>query len=450
MFKWGLLLAFILSLLFAWGENLEWWSRLFFDNMPMFNKFRNPSMWLSIAIVTSFMGAALAIKHLLNKEFDAQKIQNQILISGGVLGGIAVIFFLFGTSLVDSFEGKSDAMLAQNGFPVDAIIKDRIALLKNDSLRTLFFVLGIAAATWLWAMNKLKNQNVWLAIVAVLLLLDLVPIGQRYLNKDDFTPVYGGEITIPATKADQTILQDNEMNFRVFNTTLSSFNDNSTSYFHQSVGGYSAVKLFRYQDLIDFHLSKGNMKVFNMMNTKYFIQGKPGEEVARQNPEALGSVWFVRNIKWAKNADQEMELMDEFSPKNEVVIDERFKEKVSAANFSGNGNIALIQFHPEKMTYSSSASEAQFAVFSEIWYKGNKDWKAYINGEETEFIRVNYLLRGMEIPAGNHEIVFEFKPKAHFKGVIIGYISSALVILLLIFVLYRYFTSAKVEQPQQA
>lgn len=443
MFKWGLLLAFILSLMFAWGENLEWWSRLFFENIPMFNKFRNPSMWLSIAIVTSFIGAGLAVKHLFERDFDTTKIQKQILISGGILGGVALLFLLFGTALIDSFEGKNDAMLAQNGFPVDAIVKDRIDLVKKDALRTLAFVLAIAAASWLWAMQKIKNANLWLAFVAVLLLLDLVPVGQRYLNKDDFSVVYGNEISIPPTKADQTILQDKALNYRVFNTTLSSFNDNSTSYFHQSVGGYSAVKLYRYQDLIDYHLGKGNMKVFNMLNTKYFIQGKPGEEVARQNPDALGSVWFVNNIKWAKNADEEMELMNEFDPKSEVVIDERFKSNIEKETYSANGEIKLSSFHPEKMIYNSNSSDAQFAVFSEIWYKGNKDWKAYIDGEETEFVRVNYLLRGLEIPAGNHEIVFEFNSKAHFTGSIVGYISSIVVLLLLVFLIYRFFTTQK-------
>jgi hypothetical protein len=441
--KWALLSAFILSLFFAWGENFESWNRFFFNNVPMFNKFRAPSMWLTLAIVSTFMGAALTLKSLLEKEYDKKKLLNAVYISSGILATLCVVFWAFGTSLIESFSGSYDAQLQQSGFPIDAIIADRIDLMKSDALRSMFFVLAAAAIVWLWVSEKLKKENMLFAAFGVLLLADFVPVGQRYLNKDDFAPTYGKALSIPVTAADAAILQDKELNFRVFNTTVSSFNDNSTSYHHQSVGGYSAVKLYRYQDLIDYHLSKGNMKVFNMLNTKYFIQGKAGEEKVQVNQGALGSVWFIKNIQWAANADAEMEALNSFNPSVDVVIDERYKSYASSSDFTANGTITLASFHPEKMVYASNAQGEQFAVFSEIWYKGNTDWKAYVDGVETEFVRVNYLLRGLKVPAGSHEIVFEFKPKVFFTGNIISLISSVVILLLIAFVLYRYFTGTK-------
>jgi hypothetical protein len=435
-FRWALLAGFVISLFFAWGENFEAWNRLFFNNFPMFNKFRAPSMWLTLAIVSTFTGAAMAFSAILNRSFEKAQLLKALYGTVAVLGGISAVFFLFGTSIIDSFSGSYDAQLQQSGFPVDAIIADRIALMKSDALRTIFFVLAGAALIWFWLNDKIKNEKVFVAVLGLLLLADFVPVGLRYLNKDDFKPTYGKELGFKMTAADNAILQDKELNFRVFNTTVSSFNDNSTSYFHQSVGGYSAVKLFRYQDLIDYHLSKGNMKVFNMLNTKYFIQGKPGEETVRPNQGALGSVWFVQNILWAENADEEMELLNTFNPAEDVVIDKRFRPSQENSAYSASGNISLVSFHPEKMVYKSSSAEPQFAVFSEMWYKGNVDWKAYINGEEAEFVRVNYLLRGLKVPAGEHEIVFKFRPETFYKGNMISLISSLIIFLLIGFALY--------------
>ena len=444
--KWALLSTFILSLFFAWGENFETWNRLFFENMPMFNKFRAPSMWLTLAITTTFIGAALAIKALVEKEYDKEKIVRQIMISGGVLGGIAALFYLFGTSIISDFSGSYDEQLAKSGFPIDALIDERIALMKSDALRTLFFVLATGGLTWLFITNKLKSVRNYTLIVGAILLLDFVPVGLRYLNADDFLPSKGKDLSIVPTAADLTILNDNSIHYRVFNTTVSSFNDNHTSYYHKSVGGYSAVKLYRYQDLIDYHLANGNMKVFNMLNTKYFIQGNPGQEAASQNPDALGAAWLIKEVVSAANADEEMELLNSFSPDSQVVVDQRYSSSLGQKAYSATGSIALKQFHPDRMVYEFESGETQFAVFSEIWYMGNKDWKVYVDGVEKPFVRVNYLLRGMELPAGKHEIVFEFKPKAHYTGVKISYASSALFLVVLVFLGFKAVRSAAAKE----
>jgi hypothetical protein len=435
--KWALLTGFVLAMFFAWGQNFEIWNRLFFDNFPMFNKFRAPSMWLTLAIVSSIIGAGLAIKQLAERVYDEKRVIKAIYQSAGVLGGIALLFWLFGTSLVDSFVGSYDEQLKQSGFPVDAIVDDRIALMKSDAMRTLLFVLLSAGAAWLWVKKKLVKENTFAALIGVILIADFVTVGLRYLNNDDFVSVKGKETTIPANAANLSILQDQSINFRVFNTSVDPFNDNATSYFHQSVGGYSAVKLWRYQDMIEFQLSKGNQRVFDMLNTKYFIQGRPGEESARQNPNALGSVWFVETVIWAKNADEEMETLNTFNPANEVVIDQRFKNSVSENTFSAQGTIELVSFHPENMEYKSTSSEDQFAVFSEVWYKGNVDWKAYIDGKEVEFIRVNYMLRGLAIPAGDHQIVFKFYPKVFHQSNYLSLVGSLLALTFLSLATFR-------------
>lgn len=441
--RWALLATFILSLFFAWGEHFDLWNRFWFNHLPMMNKFRNPSMWLSLAIIVVTMGAAMAMNIVLTQREERKKdIQKALFTALKILGAIPLAFILFGGMLVGDFSGAHDPQLVQAGFPVDAIIDDRMALMRRDAFRSLIFIVATAGIIWLWINNKIKQQKLLYVAMGALFLFDLVPIGLRYFNADDFVRIPDGKsVSISPTQADQIIMQDEELNFRVFNTTVSSFNDNTTSYFHQSVGGYSAAKLYRYQDLIDHHLAPRNMNVFNMLNTKYFIQGERGKERAAQNPGAFGCVWFVNQVKWAESADAEMEAMKHFDPAREAIIDKRYQPWLTQDKFTASGAIELTSFHPEKMEYRSNSEQKQFAVFSEIWYKGNEDWKASLDGEEVEFVRVNYLLRGLEIPAGEHEILFEFKPRSHYLGVGISYVSSTILILLLIglaIYIYKY------------
>lgn len=435
--KWILMSAFVLSLLFAWGQNFEIWNRLFFDNFPLFNKFRAPSMWLTLAIISSFLGAGLAIKNLVQREYDTTKVVKQVKIVGGALGAIAIMFYFFGTEFISDFTGSYDDQLSQSGFPVDAIVEDRIALMKSDALRTIIFLLLTSGVTWLWVKKKFEKESLLALALGAILVADFVPIGMRYLNSEDFIATKGKKNTISANAANLSILQDNSLNYRVFNTSTDPFNDNSTSYFHQSVGGYSAVKLWRYQDLIDFHLSKGNQKVFDMLNTKYFIQGRQGEESVRQNPSALGSAWLIRQVKWVNNADEEIEALNSFDPKNEVIIDKRYEVYMTESEFSDEGSIELVSFHPERLEYTSMGNASRFAVFSEIWYKGNTDWKAYIDGDEVEFVRVNYILRGLRIPPGEHKIEFRFYPRTFHNANYASLLGSFLLLALAVFTWLR-------------
>ena len=431
--RWVLLTITIMSIMFAWGKNFLVLNEFFFDHFPMYNKFRTPSMWLVLTMITVAMGAITSLQLIFKNEIDKDKLKKGLIYTGSILGGLVVFVYLFGSSFI-SFVGAYDTQLAQSGIDLDILTEDRISMMKSDALRTLFVLAAVFGILWMLNTSKLKNLTLVKGLLALIIIGDLWLVDRRFVNNDDFVKAKSYEQTIHATAADQQILNDKEPNYRVFNATVSTFNDNKTSYFHNSVGGYSAVKLIRYQDLIENQLSKGNMNVFNMLNTKYFIVGKPGEEAVNQNPQALGSVWFVNQIDWAKNADEEMAKLTDFNPASTAVVDVRYKDYLSGFKSDSvvNGSIALASFHPDKMVYSSNSSTDNFAVFSEIWYKGNVDWKAYIDGKEAEFIRVNYLLRGLKIPAGNHEIKFEFYPKSHYVGSKITLVTSSLILLMLI------------------
>lgn len=432
-FKWVLLSATIISIVFAFGKNFLVINEFFFDHVPMFNKFRTPSMWHSLAMISITMGAITSLQLIFKAEVDKEKLKKGLIYSMSILGGLVLFVLFFGSSFI-SFNGAYDAQLTQSGVSVDLLIEDRMSMMRSDAYRTLFILAATFGILWLMNIQKLTNLTVAKVLLALLIIGDLWMVDKRYVNEDDFVKAKSVEQSIHATATDQQILTDKELNYRVFNTTVSSFNDNNTSYFHQSVGGYSAAKLIRYQDLIEYQLSKGNMNVFNMLNTKYFIVGKPGQEVVNQNPGALGSVWFVNNIDWAKNADEEMAKLTDFNPKTTVVIDERYKEYLNGFNpdSTTNGSVVLSSFHPDKMEYTSNSTIENFAIFSEIWYKGNVDWKVTVDGKETEFIRVNYLLRGMRIPAGEHKITFEFYPKPHYVGSKISLATSALILIMLV------------------
>ncbi|MCW8898921.1 MAG: YfhO family protein [Flavobacteriales bacterium] len=427
--RWAYLAVTIMAIIFSWGKNFLVINEFFFNNFPLYNKFRTPSMWLSLVMIAIVLGAITTLNIILNKKASTEKMKKGLLYSVAILGGLSLFTWLFGSSFSD-FEGAYDGQIAESGIDINVLIEDRIAMLKSDALRTLVIIGLTFGLLWMFVTDKLKDTKVVFGILAIIIVGDMWTVGKRYLNDSDFTKASSFAKSIKPTQADLQIQNDLSY-FRVFNTTVSSFNDVKTSYFHNSVGGYSAVKLIRYQDIIENQLAKNNMNVFNMLNTKYFIVGQPGQEMARTNPDACGSAWFIDNIKWVKNADEEMAALIDFLPKATVVIDERFKDylKDFTPNNSVQNTVKLTSFHPDNMVYEATANTTNFAVFSEIWYKGNEDWKAYIDGKEVEFIRVNYLLRGLLIPEGTHKVEFKFYPKTHYTGSYITFVFSLICIV---------------------
>lgn len=438
--KWMLLSVIILTVIFSWGKNFLIINEFFFDHFPFYNKFRTPSMWLSMTIICVSIGAMFTLKNLFDGTYEDAKLKKGLYAVGGFLGVILIYFLLMGSGM--DYSGLADVNLEQAGFPIDTIIQDRIDAVSGDVYRSLILISLTFATVWWMAFKKFKNASLPFFIFGILILFDMWTVGKRFMNEDDFAKHKNYDNMVPTTNADNQINSDTSLSYRVFNVTGQSgpFNDAITSYHHKSIGGYTAAKLYRYQDLIQHQLSKNNMNVINMLNTKYFITGKPGQEMAQQNPAALGNCWFINEIKWAKNADEEMNDLTDFNPTTTVIIDERFKNEVGQLNITPNpqNKIELTSFYPDKMGYTSNSTGEQFAVFSEIWYKGNVDWKATIDGKEAKMIRVNYLLRGMKIPAGNHKIEFVFHPTAHYTGNVITTISSIILLVLLLFSFYWF------------
>jgi hypothetical protein len=443
-----ILLATIMSIMLAWGKNFMPLTDLFLDYFPGYNKFRAVSMILVVAEFTlPLLGFVALNKFLLEKDEDyetyskvkdvrAQKVSHvavkskklrSLNLAFYIVGGLSLIFALM-PSLFFDFVGGQDANLAKNGWPIDALQSDRSGLLSADAWRSFTFIALTFGAMWMFLKNKISSKYVIL-IVGVLVLADMWTVNKRYLNDDNFARKSKVQVPYKATAADQQILRDTDPNFRVFNQSVSTFNDASTSYFHKSIGGYHGAKLKRYQELIENHISKGNMAVLNMLNTKYFITPK-GQ--AQQNPGARGNAWFVNEINIVANADAEIAALDGFKPSNTAIVDTSFSEQIIDGLDNIASSIVLTEYKPNYLKYNSNSINDGIAIFSEIYY--DKGWNAYVNGELKPHFRANYVLRGMKIPAGNHVVEFKFEPAVYHVSEQIALASSVVLLLLLAFV----------------
>ena len=441
--KWWLLFATILSVTLAWGKNFMPLTDFFLDYFPGYNKFRAVSMILVIAEFTMPLLGILALKQIINNEIEKKQLFKALKISLGIVGGLLLIFAVMPGMFFD-FSAPSDQQYLAQGAKefIDAIRHDRETLLQKDAFRSLIFVLLSVVVILAYHFKKLNKTSTYV-IFALLFIIDLWPIDKRYLNNDDFTSKRKQKETFQPTAADLQILQDKSLDYRVFNATVSTFNDASTSYFHKSIGGYHGAKMRRYQELIDFEISKQNMAVLNMLNTKYFIiPTKDQGPVVQINPQALGNAWFVKNYKIVDNADEEIAALTDFNPAETAIIDKRFSDKITNFKAGDNsGTIKLEKYEPNYLVYKSSANGERLAVFSEIYYA--KGWNAYVDGKLTPHFRVNYVLRAMIVPKGEHKIEFKFEPKAYSTGNTIELISSILFLLIIVGILYFEFKSTK-------
>lgn len=425
--KWWLAFGTLLTFMLSMGKNMEGFNEFFFNYVPLYNKFRTPNSVLSVASFLMPLLGFLALDQVLKGKSSKKEVIKSLYVSGGITAGISLIIFLLGPSLFD-FTHAGDARLEQMGYPIDAIINDRISLMKGDALRTLVLILISAGAIWAFVNKKIK-QNILLGVIGVLVLFDFWTIGHRYLNSDDFIKAKNAT-TLQPRSVDQQILKDPDLSYRVFDVTQDPFQSSFTSYFHKSLGGYHAAKLQRYQDIIDHHLTKNNMAVINMLNTKYFItKDNSGNPIAQQNPGALGNAWFVSAVNIVNTPNEEIDALTGIKADSVAIIHKEFSDYLNGLNIQKNGTIKLTEYQPNHLTYTSQSSSEQLAVFSEIWYGPNKGWQAYIDGKPVDHIRANYILRAMKVPAGSHTIEFKFDPKAYDKGVTISFIFSGLILL---------------------
>jgi len=298
-------------------------------------------------------------------------------------------------------------------------------------MRSLLFGGLVAAALYAWHIGRL-NQIATVAIVGALVLTDLFVFDRDQLELDDFQSPKQWENQYAPNPANRAILTDTDPHYRVWNTLAGLTNDSYTSYHHKSIGGYHGAKLQRYQDLIDRQLNKQNMACFSMLNAKYFIvQGTGNTPQAQRNPNACGNAWSIGKVQMAANADAEMDALSQFDPKTTAIVDQRYSSYLEGKLEYKPAKVALTSYDPKYMEYSFEGGDA-FVVFSEIYYEGSgNDWQAFIDGEPVEHIRVNYTLRGLKVPAGKHEILFEFRPASYYTGVKINMASSGILLLLI-------------------
>ena len=429
--KWWLVTCTLLSFALAWGHNMMWLTDIFLDYVPGYNKFRTVSMILVIAELSIPFLGFLALKEVLSEKTDKEEVMSSLKYALGITGGLCLIFAFIGSFLFD-FVSPGDAQLPD--FIVSALESDRASLLRSDALRSLFFILLTGLSIYLFHTKKIQ-MLAFATVIAVLVLADMLPVNKRYLNADDFVKARKMEQPFQKTTVDTQILEDKELNFRVYNLAERLDAGARTSYFHNNIAGYHGAKLKRYQELMDMQLSKANASVVNMLNTKYIIRkGPSGDLIASQNPSRYGPAWLVKEVKVVANADEEMNLLSTFDLSNKALVDQRFG--LSTNSYSATGSILLSSYEPNHLVYDVNVDEASFAVFSEIFY--DKGWNAYINGELNQHYRVNYVLRGMNLPKGEYQVEFKFEPQAVAIGSSISLVCSCLIYLLLAFVGFKF------------
>lgn len=425
--KWWLVGGSVLSLLLSYGNNFGLLTNFFIDYVPLYSKFRAVT---SIQVVLELCVPILAIFGLVKlfNDFDKKEEKLKALkYSSMITGGLAIMFLLFKSSF--DFVGIKDGEYLQTYGPdlMRAVKEDRKSIFTSDTIRTLILVLLSAGTIYLFLKEKLKQQ--WVVVVfGALILFDLIGVNRRYVNNDDFVSSIQVNKPYQANDADKAILSDTT-NFRVFDITSSGA---KASYFHNSLNGYHAAKLQRYQDIFDFYISQNNINVLNMFHAKYIIaQNEQGQVFPYENPDANGNAWFIKNFKEVTSANEEIIALDSLDNKSIAVLNKNdFKVETRNYQMDSTTYIDLIEHKPNYLKYKSVNKNDGFAVFSEVYYP--KGWKTSIDGKEASHIRVNYVLRGMEIPAGEHIIEFKFEPDVIQTGSGIALASSILVGLLLL------------------
>lgn len=431
--KWALFAVTVLSVALSWGHNMMWLTDWFIDHFPLYNKFRTVASILVIAEFTMPLLAALALQKIVTTP-DFFKLHSKAFFGSF---GISIFFCLLGMmapsvfgSGISQMEADMFAEYAAQGYdlsPLYASLQDaRMAMVSADALRSFVFLVIGAALFWLYFKNILKKEALCGALLVVVL-IDMYPVDKRYLNTKSFSmkPAMAQQ-TIEPRPVDLQILQDTAMNYRVMD--LSRFGDAMPSYFHKCIGGYHAAKLTRYQDLIDRQISKNNVEVLNMLNAKYLVVD---DTTAHINPEALGNGWFVDKVTYVKGAQAEMAVLDTLHTAVGAVADESFRSVLGEAKAVMPGDTIIeTVYKPNELHYKTISRNGGLAVFSEIYFPWG--WTATVDGKEVPVGRVNYVLRALQLPAGEHTVVFRFDPQSVHTTETVAYASVVLIYLALI------------------
>ena len=428
--RWWALGSLFLMILLSMGKNMEGLSRFFFENIPLYNKFRTPQSILVITCGIVIFFAVLGGQAILDIPDDERKqALRKLYYASGGLAVVCLFFALLGPSFFDFTSANDSRYQAE---VVNLFIQDRKGLMQSDAWRTFGFLLVGTALIWAYLTDRVKPLLLTLGLT-LFSTLDFWFVGRRYINPETFVNAQRYQQNFQPRPADQQIMQNEPKGrgyYRVLDLSISTFNSSATSYFHNTIGGYSAVKLQRIQDVIDRHISQNNQRVLDMLNTKYIISQ---EGQVQQNPNALGTAWFVSSIRSVNSPNEEIDALDNFDPAQEaIILTNEFSDYLSGFNAgNGQGTITLTDYKPNELTYQTNTSQEQLAVFSEIWYGPDKGWTVTIDGEEVDHIRANYLLRAMKVPAGEHTIHFEFDPATIYGTQnVISRLTSGLMLLL--------------------
>ena len=467
--KWALLIATVLSILLSWGKNFMGFTNFFLDYIPGYDKFRAVSMTLVIAEVTMPLLGFLGLAEMVKSPENAKKNMTKFFIALGITAGFCLLFYLLPKTFFNFLSQEEAKQFAAMSAGKDGAVYGmfatqledvRVAIFRKDALRSLIFIVLAAVPLFLYVKGKLKAIPAFV-ILAALIIVDMFPIDKRYLNDDNFIDKAKFDKPFVASPANQYILNDKALDFRVADITRDMFNDASTCYFHKSIGGYSGAKLRRYQDVItkylgpelnqlrsvktaqDMALLLEQQEVLNMLNTKYIIfnpQSQPFE-----NPFAYGNAWMVNDIQIANTPNEEFNALATTDLHRTAIIGKEFEQQVTGYRpQSAEGSITLTDYKPNQLTYNFSANENKLVVFSEIWTC--KGWTMWIDGQESPLLRANYLLRAAMVPAGQHEIVMRYEPKIWKVGGIVSLVSSLALILFAIGAVIYTIASKKKEK----
>lgn len=460
--KWALLAATILSILLSWGHNFMPFTNFFLDYIPMYSKFRTVASILVIAEFTIPLLAMMALKKIVDEPELLTKKAKFVYISFGLTGGIALLFALMPTLFFSDFISSQEleafkSIPAEYLSPLESNLRSiRESIFTADCWRSFWIIVIGTLLLFLYKFKKLKAEYM-VGAIAILCLIDMWQVNKRYLNDEMFVEKSVREQAQPMTQTDRQILQDKSLDYRVLNLASNTFNENETSYYHKSIGGYHAAKLRRYQELIDAYISPEMQKmmpaiakaggdmtkvdgdslfpVLNMLNAKYFIVPlQANQTVAIENPYVYGNAWFVDKVRYVKNANEELDALGKLNLRHEAVADARFQSQLGESkNQDSTSIVKLTAYEPNQLTYDVRSATGGIVVFSEIFYP---EWTATVDGKPVEIGRVDYVLRALNVDKGHHKVVLTFDPKSVKQTETVAYLSYGVLLLVVLFAVY--------------
>ena len=460
--KWALLAATILSILLSWGHNFMPFTNFFLDYIPMYSKFRTVASILVIAEFTIPLLAMMALKKIVDEPELLTKKAKFVYISFGLTGGIALLFALMPTLFFSDFISSQEleafkSIPAEYLSPLESNLRSiRESIFTADCWRSFWIIVIGTLLLFLYKFKKLKAEYM-VGAIAILCLIDMWQVNKRYLNDEMFVEKSVREQAQPMTQTDRQILQDKSLDYRVLNLASNTFNENETSYYHKSIGGYHAAKLRRYQELIDAYISPEMQKmmpaiakaggdmtkvngdslfpVLNMLNAKYFIVPlQANQTVAIENPYVYGNAWFVDKVTYVKNANEELDALGKLNLRHEAVADTRFQSQLGESkNQDSTSIVKLTAYEPNQLTYDVRSATGGIVVFSEIFYP---EWTATVDGKPVEIGRVDYVLRALNVDKGHHKVVLTFDPKSVKQTETVAYLSYGVLLLVVLFAVY--------------